>query len=88
MTKLEKLLKDLTVAENESNAIDAAFEADPENAELERAADELYKKEFALYITAAIELVKITNRQMTMDIAKKMIKTNRNDIINLLKKYS
>lgn len=77
----EALLK-LIEAERKSNEIDAAWEADPENEELEKAFDEAYTNEWA----AKADLITAISKAACMDrnVAQIMVNTKRAELESLI----
>lgn len=84
MNELKKRLEELTRLEEIANKADAEYEAEPENEEMEKAFDEAYKEEFAAFMAVSEMIVKMTSGQIDIKTARKMVKTKRNEILNLV----
>lgn len=77
-------LKQLEAAEEAANKAEAAYEAEPEDAEKEEAFDTAYKAEFTEFIMVSELLVEMTNGRIGEKIAREMVRTKRDEILNLL----
>lgn len=80
---MKELLEKLNSAELEANRIDALWEADPDNAELEAQWDAAYKTEGAVFAKVVSELVKITSGQIDRSTAASMLRSKRTEIEKL-----
>ena len=81
---MKELLKRLEAAEKKANEADAAFEANPESEELEKAFDEAYKEEFEAFEALADEIVKASNGQIEKATAATMIRAKRSELKALI----
>jgi len=84
MNELKKRLKELTRLEEIAYKADAEYEAEPENKEKEKAFDEAYKAEFIAFMTVSELIVKVSGGQIDIKTARKIVKTKRNEILNLV----
>ena len=84
MNELKKRLEELTRLEEIANKADAAYEAEPENEEKEKAFDAAYKAEMDAFTTVSELIVKMSSGQIDIKTARKMVKTKRNEILNLV----
>lgn len=84
MNELKKRLEELTRLEEIANKADAVYEAEPENKEKEKAFDEAYKAEMDVFMAVSEMIVEITGGQIDSKTARKMVKTKRNEILNLV----
>lgn len=80
---MKELLEKLNASELETNRIDALWEADPDNAELEAQWDAAYKTEGAVFANVVSELVKITSGQVDRSTATSMLRSKRAEIEKL-----
>lgn len=83
--ELIKKIEELERLEKTADKAQQEYEAEPENAEKERAFDSSYKKEFSAYISAAKELERLSGGKINFCTAKKLIQTRRSELIELLK---
>lgn len=86
---MKELLNTLKAYEEEKeigNMLYKQMEEEPENEELENKWDESYKKEFELYLSAANQVVKITENKIDFDTAKKMVNMYGGRIISMISK--
>lgn len=81
---LKRMLSDLSELEEIANKADDAMMADPTNEEKEKAFDEAYKAEFDAFTAVAELIVKMTNGQIDEKPAHTMVRTKRNEILNLV----
>lgn len=81
---MKELLKALEIAENKSNEIDAAWDADPENEALEAAFDEAYAAEHKAFEAVVEEIVFITSGKIDHQTASAMLRSKRKEIENLV----
>lgn len=84
MNELKKRLEELAILEESANKADDAMMADPNNEEKEKAFDEAYKAEFDAFTAVAELIVKMTNGQIDEKTARTMVRTKRNEILNLV----
>ena len=81
LTKLEEL-------EKIANHAEADYEAEPENAEYEATFDLAYKNEFNAYMECVKLVQKISDGKIDFHTAKKMVKTQRDELLLLLSKIA
>ncbi len=84
MNELKKRLEELARLEEIANRADDAMMADPTNEEKEKAFDEAYKAEFDAFIAVASLIVKTTSGQIDEKTARAMVRTKRNEIMDLV----
>lgn len=84
MNEFKKSLKELERLEKIADMADDEMMADPTNEEKEKAFDEAYKAEFDAFIAVASLIVKMTSGQIGEKTARTMVRTKRNEIINLI----
>lgn len=84
MNELRKRLEELTRLEEIADKADAEYEAEPENEEKEKTFDAAYKAEMDAFMAVSEIIVKMTGGQIDIKTAKRMIKTKRNEILNLV----
>lgn len=84
MNELKKRLEELARLEEIANRADDAMMADPTNEEKEKAFDEAYKAEFDAFTAVANLIVKMTNGQIDEKTTRIMVRTKRNEILNLI----
>lgn len=82
--ELKKKLEELARLEEIANKADDEMMADPTNEDKEKAFDEAYKAEFDAFIAVANLIVKMTNGQIDEKTARTMVRTKRNEILNLV----
>ena len=82
---LEKLKK-FEELETAANKADAAYQAEPENAEAEAAFDKAYKEEFQAMEDLLNAIEQITNGQINTETAKRMLFTKRAELKKILEK--
>lgn len=81
---MKALLKALQAAEEKASKIDSAWEADPENEELEAAFDEAYAAEYKAHEALANEIVRITSGRIDYKTASTMIHKKRSELESLI----
>lgn len=81
---LKRTLAELEILEMEANKADAAYDAEPENAEIQAAFDAAYKAEWDKADEAIKLIVKMTNGEIEYKIARIMINEKRDKIKKLL----
>lgn len=81
---MNELLEALKAAEEKANRIDKAWEADPENEELEAAFDEAYAAEHKALEAVANEIVKFTSDKIDFQTASVMIRKKRAELESLI----
>lgn len=84
MEELKKKLEELTRLEEIANRADDEMMADPTNEVKEKAFDEAYKAEFAAFMEVSDLIVKMTSGQIDEKTARIMVRTKRNEILNLI----
>lgn len=84
MNELKKRLEELERLEEIANKADDEMMADPTSEEKERAFDEAYKAEFDAFMAVASLIVKMTDGQVDEKTARTMVRTKRNEIMNLV----
>ena len=82
MKKLQKLLEELTTATAESNRLDALYEQNPENEEIENAFDAAYQTYWYKAEEVATEIKKVTG--IDKKTALKMAFHKQDEISELL----
>lgn len=80
-----ELLKKFEEAEAESNRLDALFESDPENEELEKAWDVAYEKEYKILEECVKKIVKFSRGQIGDKTARAMVLTKRDELKEIFK---
>lgn len=85
---MKELLEALKAAEEKASRIDKAWEADPENEELEAAFDEAYIAEYKALEAVANEIVKFTSGKIDFNTAKRMIYKKRAELESLIAKLA
>ncbi len=81
---MKELLNKLKEAEIMADKADAAWEADPENEQLEKAFDEAWKKEFEAFEKLADKIVIVTDGKINKKTAATMIRKKRNEVEMLI----
>lgn len=81
---LKRMLAELSELEEVANKADDEMMADPTNEEKEKAFDDAYKAEFDAFTAVANLIVKMTNGQIDEKTARAMVRTKRNEIMNLV----
>lgn len=84
---MKNLITEYEIAKRESDAAENAMLENPENAELETAFDNAYKKEFDSFVNLANGIKEITNGKISFETAKIMINTRFAEIKNLIALY-
>lgn len=84
--ELLKKLEKFEELEAVASKADEAYEAEPENAELEAAFDKAYKEEFQAMEELLNGIVALTNGQIDTETAKKMLFTKRAELKKILEK--
>lgn len=82
LKKLEKF-EELEAAANKA---DEAYQAEPENAELEAAFDKAYKEEFEAMEELLNSITTYTNGEIDKETSKKMLFTHREELKQILEK--
>lgn len=88
LSELKARLAKLEELEQISNEAEKAYEAEPENAELEAAFDRAYQNEFAAYMECVKLVQKISGGKIDFQTAKKMVSTEREKLLLLFSKVS
>lgn len=84
--ELLKKLEKFEELEAAASKADEAYEAEPENAELEAAFDKAYKEEFHAMEELLNGIVALTKWQIDTETAKKMLFTKRAELKKILEK--
>ena len=84
--ELLKKLEKFEELEAATSKADEAYEAEPENAELEAVFDKAYKEEFHAMEELLNGIVALTNGQIDTETAKKMLFTKRAELKKILEK--
>ena len=84
MNELKTKLEKLEALEQISNHAEADYEANPENAECEATFDRAYKNEFNAYMECVKMVQKISGGKVDFMTAKKMVKVEREKLIEIL----
>ena len=84
MNELKKKLEELTRLEEIANRADDEMMADQTNAEKEKAFDKAYKAEFDAFIAVTSLIIKMISGQIDEKTARTMVRTKRNEIMNLV----
>ena len=82
--KIKKLFKELEAAEIEMDKIDAIYELDAENEEVENAWMKAYEKENEAFENVVKEIVTISAGMIDTKTARTMIRAKRNELKNLI----
>ena len=81
---MKELLNKLKEAEMMADKADAAWEADPENEELEKAFDNAYEKQWIAFEELVNKIVIVTDGKINKKTAATMIRKKRNEIEMLI----
>lgn len=84
MNELKKRLEELTRLEEIADKADAEYEAEPMSEEKEKAFEKAYQAEYNAFAAVSELIVKMAGGQIDIKTAKRMIKTKRNEILNLV----
>ncbi len=84
MNELKAKLEKLEALEKISTHAEADYEANPESAECEEAFDRAYKNEFNAYMECVKMVQKISGGKIDFMTAKKMVKVEREKLIEIL----
>lgn len=84
MNELKKKLEELTRLEEIADKADAEYESEPENGEKEKAFEKAYQAEYNAFMAVSELIVKMTGGQIDIKTARAMVKTKRNEILNLV----
>lgn len=85
---MKELLKRYEAAVEAANIADAAWEANPESAELEAAFDKAYEVEFKAFDELTNKIVEITNGQIDKALAATMIRSKMVELKQLIAKMA
>lgn len=85
---MKELLKRYEEAVKAANIADAAWEANPESAELEAAFDEAYEAEFKAFDELTNKIVEITNGQIEKALAATMVRSKMVELKQLIAKMA
>lgn len=81
---LNRMLAKLSELKEIADRAEEEMIADPTNEEKEKAFDEAYKAEFDAFMAIADLIVKMTGGQIEEKTAREMVRTKRNEIMNLV----
>lgn len=84
MNELKKKLEELARLEAIAGKADAEYQAEPMNEEKEAAFDAAYQAEYSAFMSAAECIVKMTRGKINIKAAREMVRTRRNEIMNLV----
>jgi len=84
INELKAKLEELTRLEEAASKADDEMMADPTNEEKEKAFDVAYQNEFNAFIAVSEMIVKITSGKIDTKTAREIVRTIRNEIINLV----
>jgi len=84
LADLKNALVRLEALEENAGRADEEYEAAPEDAEKEKAFDTAYQAEYNAFMAVAEMIVKMTGGQIDIKTARIMIRTKRNEILNLV----
>lgn len=88
MNEFKTLYNTYKAAAEETNNIEAAWEANPENEELEAAFDEAYNKEFAAHNELVAHIIKITDGQIDNNTARMLIATRAKELEEIIERIA
>lgn len=83
MKKLYELMNEYCELAKSCDAIEKEWEKEPENAELEKAFDKVYKAEFGKYIECANYIVNCTGGKVNFDHAKYLVNIKHEEVKRL-----
>ena len=84
MNELKKRLEELTRLEEIAAIADAEYEAEPMSEEKEKAFEKAYQAEYNSFVAVSELIVKMTGGQIDIKTARVMVRTKRNEILNLV----
>lgn len=84
MNELKKKLEELARLETIADKSDAEHQAEPMNEEKEAAFDAAYQAEYNAFMAAAECIVKMTGGKIDIKTAREMVRTKRNEILDLV----
>ena len=82
--RMQTLIKKYEAARTASDEAEAAWEQEPESAELEAAFDQAYSEEFEACAVLVKEIVNFTEGQVDATTARRLITTRLDDIKKLI----
>lgn len=85
---MKDLFKRYEEAVNKANIADAAWEANPESAELEAAFDKAYEAEFKAFEELTDKIVEITNGQIEKALAATMVRSKQTELKQLIERMA
>lgn len=85
---MKELLNKLKEAEIMADKADAAWEADPENEELEKAFDNAYKKQWIAFEELVNKIVEMTSGEIDKKTAAAMVREKRNELESIIKRMA
>ena len=86
MKELIKKLESLKNAEEIANRAEARWEQEPENEVLEKRFDRAYTVEFKCYMECVRLVQTISGGKIDFETAKKLVQTERGELVKLLNK--
>lgn len=84
ISEIKRLMKEFEAAEEKMNEIDAAYDANPENEELEKAWSAAYRAEFEARERLIAEIVSFTKGLLTTKNVRAMLAVRREELKRLL----
>ncbi len=88
MNEFKTLWNEYLEAEKYADEIDAAYEMDPENTEIENKWDEAYKAEYDAKEKVADKIVEMTAGKVDKKTANIMISAKRDELVNLISRIA
>lgn len=88
INELKEKLAELAELEAISDKMNLEWEADPLSEEKEAAFDKAYTEQWNKFNEIQKELYKITDGQIDMITARKMLQERRNDVIDIIEKFA
>lgn len=86
--KIKEMFKALEAAEAEMDIIDAKYDEEPENEEVEVAWTKAYEKEHEAFTAVVNEIVKISNGMIDSKTAATTIRAKREELKNLISRIA
>lgn len=84
MNELKTRLEELTRLEEIANKAEAEYAEDPMSEEKEKAFDDAYNAEYTVFMETVELIVKMTGGRVDIKTAREMVRTRRNEILNLV----
>lgn len=85
---IKEMFKALETAEAEMDIIDAKYDENPEDEEIEAAWTKAYQKENEAFMDVVNEIVKMTNGQIDNKTAAMMMRAKRKEIKSLIERMA